>query len=70
MLKSYCPDFLIYGLFLAVSLWSGLHAVLQMSGRLHNGNRSGYMHLPGRWTMVPSKYFLLPQKVSSSRKYH
>ena len=28
------------------------------------------MHLPGRWTVVSSKYFLLSQKVSTPRKYH
>jgi len=28
------------------------------------------MRLPGRWTVVSSKYFLLPQKVSPPRKYH
>lgn len=55
---------------LAVSLWSGLHAVLQMPGRLHNGDRGGCMHLPRRWTVVSSEYFLLPQEVSLSSKYH
>lgn len=55
---------------LAVSLWSGVNALLQMPGRLHNGDRSGCMHLSGRWTVVSSKYFLLPQKVSTPRKHH
>lgn len=55
---------------LAVPLWPDVCALLQMPGRLHNGDRGGCMHLSGRWTVVSSKYFLLPQKVFPPRKYH